>query len=235
MCHWVDSAAFWATNFDIVNLGLGVHHMTNQFRNGVAALVAVAAFGSAGAAHADYAFSGSGPSGTLVAPSETWAFNFHGGAAGGGGLNNWGSPGVGEGIVPYGEAMAAYGMTLTFTGGGTINAASVLTGNAAACSGGSGGGTTFCTIAPKDIWFATITGPSSISFIAQNPSFYLSTGQKYFVNVFFDGATPTDFTGAWLTTFSGGVPEPSTWALMLLGFGAVGYAMRRRRTAALAA
>ena len=27
------------------------------------------------------------------------------------------------------------------------------------------------------------------------------------------------------------VPEPGTWAMMLLGFGAAGYAMRRRRTA----
>ena len=30
------------------------------------------------------------------------------------------------------------------------------------------------------------------------------------------------------------VPEPSTWAMMLLGFGAVGFAMRRRRTPVLA-
>jgi hypothetical protein len=27
----------------------------------------------------------------------------------------------------------------------------------------------------------------------------------------------------------GAVPEPSTWAMMLIGFGAVGFAMRRRR------
>jgi hypothetical protein len=27
------------------------------------------------------------------------------------------------------------------------------------------------------------------------------------------------------------VPEPGTWALMLLGFGAVGFSMRRRRSA----
>jgi len=30
------------------------------------------------------------------------------------------------------------------------------------------------------------------------------------------------------------VPEPSTWAMMLLGFGAVGFAMRRRRAPVLA-
>ena len=29
--------------------------------------------------------------------------------------------------------------------------------------------------------------------------------------------------------FLAAVPEPSTWAMMLLGFGAVGYSMRRRR------
>ena len=30
-------------------------------------------------------------------------------------------------------------------------------------------------------------------------------------------------------TVVGGVPEPSTWAMMLLGFGAIGLSMRRRR------
>lgn len=32
---------------------------------------------------------------------------------------------------------------------------------------------------------------------------------------------------------AGAIPEPATWAMMLLGFGAVGYAMRRRRRPAL--
>jgi hypothetical protein len=37
-----------------------------------------------------------------------------------------------------------------------------------------------------------------------------------------------------LTTAPAGVPEPATWAMMLLGFGAIGLAMRRRRRLALA-
>ena len=31
-------------------------------------------------------------------------------------------------------------------------------------------------------------------------------------------------------TIVGGVPEPSTWALLILGFGAIGFSMRRRKT-----
>lgn len=34
--------------------------------------------------------------------------------------------------------------------------------------------------------------------------------------------------------FQNAVPEPATWAMMLLGFGAVGFAMRRRRVGVLA-
>lgn len=33
-----------------------------------------------------------------------------------------------------------------------------------------------------------------------------------------------------LEAITGAVPEPSTWAMMLIGFGGIGYSMRRRRT-----
>ena len=32
----------------------------------------------------------------------------------------------------------------------------------------------------------------------------------------------------------GAVPEPGTWVMMLMGFGAAGYAMRRRRKVSIA-
>lgn len=46
----------------------------------------------------------------------------------------------------------------------------------------------------------------------------------------------TGGNGAYTGTlsFAPGVPEPATWAMMLMGFGAVGFSMRRRRQPALA-
>ena len=38
----------------------------------------------------------------------------------------------------------------------------------------------------------------------------------------------------WFDTGGTAVPEPGTWAMMLLGFGATGFAMRRRRKPVMA-
>ncbi len=49
-------------------------------------------------------------------------------------------------------------------------------------------------------------------------------------NGFFGSATITGGTGVLRgSTIAAAVPEPGTWALMLVGFGAIGVAMRRRR------
>lgn len=40
-----------------------------------------------------------------------------------------------------------------------------------------------------------------------------------------------DFTGNGVGTFAAVVPEPATWAMLISGFGLVGFAARRRRTA----
>lgn len=64
------------------------------------------------------------------------------------------------------------------------------------------------------------------------------------VTFFFDGADPGLVAGMRLSSDTNafeiddvavnGVPEPATWAMMILGFGAIGFAMRRRRVSATA-
>lgn len=196
----------------------------------IAAMLALAA----PTAHADYVFSGSGPSGNLDGSSEPWIFNNDGGAATTQYLDNWGSPGVGAGTTAYSQANSAFGMSITFNGA-TINAAAIATGNGAACAGSTTGGTTFCTIgSPNDVWEAFLTTPDTIEFRAQNASFYLASAQTYFVNIFFDGPAPTSFTGRWLTEFAPNpnpVPEPAS--ITMLGAGLLGLSLmlilRRRR------
>ena len=75
---------------------------------------------------------------------------------------------------------------------------------------------------------ATPAGRSTIDF--------LGTGGAHTLDFSSDGRTARTsiLDNVVLTTSSRGDPEPATWAMMLLGFGAIGLAMRRRRTTALA-
>jgi hypothetical protein len=203
----------------------------HMFKTGLlAAIVTGGLLFAAAPARADITFSGGGASGTLSSASETWWFNYDGGASVPGSLNNWGSPGVGAGTAYYGEASPAYGLTITFDGGGAINAASIITGNSAGCAGSTGGGTTFCALSPDALWLAFQTGPDTIQFLAPDTGSALALNHQYFVNIFFDGETPTSFSGAWLTELTApptGVTEPAS--LVLLGSGLLGLSLLRRR------
>lgn len=73
-----------------------------------------------------------------------------------------------------------------------------------------------------------VSGPMSLSKNGQN-FFNLYDGTFDSVTLSFtDGATIENVRQVRLNSVAGAVPEPSTWAMMILGFGLVGGAVRRR-------
>jgi hypothetical protein len=189
-------------------------------------------------ASANYIFSGSGTSGNFVGQAaEPWILNFVTP------FDNWGSPGVGAGITPYLQADSAFGLDLTFSGVGPIDAASIALGNASACVGSSGGGTTFCNapFGANGFWQAFLTGANSISFRAQNVGQILDQGENFFVNVFFAanrvGAQDISFKGEWITEFAPNpTPVPGILPLLATGLGLLQLSLwRKKRSRAIAA
>lgn len=94
-------------------------------------------------------------------------------------------------------------------GTGNVLASLLLSPNSVGCSGDPNGA--YCEWTPVGVNFAG----SALSV-----GFGGSANFIVFDDVTLGSATPGQ---------QGAVPEPATWAMMLLGFGAVGFAMRRRK------
>lgn len=80
----------------------------------------------------------------------------------------------------------------------------------------------------------TITGFASLAPFGTNANFFLA-GVNTLSFVLHNIEGPTAFQVAGLTVTAaalpavGGVPEPASWALLMIGFGTVGAAMRRKQ------
>jgi len=107
-------------------------------------------------------------------------------------------------------------------------------------------GLTIATITSNSVPYPVVYA-STCRPVFDNPTFPTGCG-PFNLSVSFGGPAITSFTGSIVSVrlqdgdtlggrgvvysgFSSVVPEPSTWALMLAGFGMVGYAMRRRKLA----
>jgi hypothetical protein len=194
-----------------------------------------------------YPYPGPYPTGYLdpVAPSEPWTYGSFTPILDANGASTtdvgWGSPGVSRGLTGYNGPGSAsdfeivFGQTLTGVQA-MLDPAQIALGMTQGCAGQEGGGTVFCgPTGPTGAlgqWAVTAYGPNWITFTGP-PGTDMEEGQQFFVNIMLlDGGGGAAFSGAW----TGGVPEPSTWAMMLIGFAGLGFAGYRARkpSAALA-
>jgi hypothetical protein len=106
------------------------------------------------------------------------------------------------------------------------------------------GPTNYLTVSFDNALLSGIDGGSAGSLIASTPQSAITVTSDvldlagytlHSFSISMSGLTPPfgsgtgDYEGALAGTFSTAIPEPATWALMLAGFGLVGFAMRRQR------
>jgi hypothetical protein len=106
------------------------------------------------------------------------------------------------------------------TNAGVLPAFHYVDANSGAYVGGGAGPNNFITIADTGTRYFNFSFASSL---ATGASQSISTSSSYECN---NCGTFRRVTAGTVST--GAVPEPATWAMMILGMGAVGFAMRRK-------
>ena len=121
------------------------------------------------------------------------------------------------------DSLAVFSVTTATNPASTVTLLNVLTGQS-------------LTLFPTDTGtYGGSAGSSTGSTFALNLSANLAANTWYRFVYSANMATAGDITGtANFYTRAAAVPEPATWGLMLLGFGGMGLALRRRRRPRLA-
>lgn len=182
-------------------------------------------FEAAGAGVGDYCYDGFAAGGNPACGPGAWGAN--------GGVIRSGSGAWGGTTTPAGDY---YGM---------LQGAQVLSQTVVATSNGAlgltwidanrtnNGGPHSYTVTVNGSGIGTYTSGFG-GFVARSAtSFNGVAGQSY--TVAFNGIANGDTTSFIDSVALAVVPEPATWAMLLAGFGLVGFAMRRRSTTAVAA
>jgi len=150
----------------------------------------------------------------------------------------WGIPGLGSGTLKFnlgalvGNGNYTYATSFKFTL--LSGVAGVIDQTPAVGPFGYENTTRFSNVTDGALWKTTFIGGNTVLFEAKSTASTLDVGEDFFVNIAFTGKIdPKRFAFSALWDEAPVVPEPSTWAMMLVGFGAVGYAMRRRQRTAV--
>lgn len=142
-----------------------------------------------------------------------------------------GSAGVMDGIIVQPFSGGTFSLTadspFTFLGqtGTNVLTGSFTGGALTAVRGGSS--STFQVSIPADSIFGTTT--DFFDFTGFRLDDFALSMSSATPRITVSGGTVSSFTANGTGTFAGGVvPEPATWAMMIVGFGLVGVSLRRR-------
>jgi hypothetical protein len=162
-----------------------------------------------------------------------------------------GSPGTGTAIVVLDTTAQTLAVNVTFSGlGSGTTAAHIHCCLASPFQPGVNVGVATAVPTFPGFPLGVTSGTYSMTFnllqaSTYNPAFITANGgtvaaaEAVFVSALLAGETylnihTTNFPGGEIRGFLGAVPEPSTWAMMLVGFAGLSYAFRRSRRVSFA-